>query len=297
MRKLPSFFSLRAFEAAARQGSFALAAQELHLTPSAISHQIRGLETYFGKPLFERLTRRVALTSDGVQLLAGLSRAFDLIESSCADLRLPAETESLAVHSTPSFASQWLGPHLPHFMQQHPLITIRMSSGAEPMDLIQHEEIDIAIAYGAAKARSGVTIEALGTEVIAPLCSPKLLKGNAEIDLNDMTRFTLIDSQLSPVTWKNWFDLHGLTLPERPRLSFDRGALAISAALNGLGVALESTRLAKQEMADGALVQLGKTTFRPLIREMHFVCYRAARMDSGKIKAFRNWLFSQTEIV
>ncbi|PUA17344.1 LysR substrate-binding domain-containing protein [Glaciimonas sp. PCH181] len=297
MRKLPSFSSLRAFESAARQGSFALAAQDLHLTPSAVSHQIRGLEIYFGKPLFERLTRRVELTPDGRQLLAGLSRAFDLIESSCADLSLPEETESLAVHCTPSFASKWLGPHLPHFMQQHPLITIRMSSSADPIDLIQHEEIDIAIAYGAAKERSGVTIEPLGTEVIAPLCSPKLLKGNTGIDLNQMANFTLIDSQLSPVTWQNWFDLHGIKLPERSRLSFDRGSLAISAALNGLGVALESTRLAKQELADGELVQLGKTTFRPMIREMHFVCYRAARANSRKIKAFRDWLFSQTEIV
>lgn len=297
MRKFPSFFSLRAFEAAARQGSFALAAKELHLTPSAISHQVHGLEAYFGKPLFERLTRRVELTPDGKQLLVGLSRAFDLIESSCADLSLPEETESLAVHCTPSFASKWLGPHLPHFMHEHPLITIRMSSSADPIDLIQHEEIDIAIAYGSAKERSGVIIEALGTEVIAPLCSPNLLKGSAEIALNDMTHFTLIDSQLSPVTWKNWFDLHGLTLPDKPRLSFDRGSLAISAALNGLGVSLESTRLAKQEIASGELVQLGKTTFRPLAREMHFVCYRAARRNSRKIKAFRDWLFSQTEIV
>ncbi|KAF3999816.1 LysR substrate-binding domain-containing protein [Glaciimonas immobilis] len=297
MRKLPSFFALRAFESAARQGSFALAAKELHLTPSAISHQVHGLEAYFGKPLFDRLTRRVELTPDGTQLLSGLSRAFDLIESSCADISLPEETESLAVHCTPSFASKWLGPHLPQFMQAFPRITIHMSSSADPIDLIQHEEIDIAIAYGSAKARSGVTIEALGTEVIAPLCSPKLLTGSAEIDINAMTGFTLIDSQLSPVTWQNWFDLHGLTLPDRPRLSFDRGSLAISAALNGLGVSLESTRLARQEIASGELVQLGTTTFRPLIREMHFVCYRAARANSRKIKSFRDWLFIQTDIV
>ncbi|MBC7488919.1 MAG: LysR family transcriptional regulator [Glaciimonas sp.] len=89
-----------------------LVAQELYLTPSAISHQIRGLKKYFKKSLFERLTRRFELTLDGKQLLTGLSRTFDLIESSCADLSLPTETESLAVHSTPSFAAKWLGPHL-----------------------------------------------------------------------------------------------------------------------------------------------------------------------------------------
>ncbi|MGH1571275.1 LysR family transcriptional regulator [Methylobacterium sp. P31] len=151
MRRIPSFPALRAFEAAARLGSFARASAELHLTPSAVSHQIRALERWFGQPLFRRANRQATLTADGQRLLSGLTDAFDAIEAVCAELS-PPPPSSLAVHCTPSFAAKWLGPRLPAFLETHPGIAIRLSTSADPVDLGRREEIDMLIAYGRPRA-------------------------------------------------------------------------------------------------------------------------------------------------
>ncbi|ASU38750.1 LysR family transcriptional regulator [Herbaspirillum sp. meg3] len=294
MRKLPSFFSLRAFEAAARLQSFALASEELHLSPSAISHQVRGLETYFGKSLFTRSFRRVELTADGRRLLDKLSVAFDLMEAACEELGPARRSDALAVHCSPSFAAKWLGPRLPRFMQQYPDINISMSSGAEPMDLLRHEELDLTIAYGNAPTRAGIVSEAIGSETIVPLCSPALLHDRAVPALTDIAAMTLIQSTLNPVRWSDWFALNGMKLPPgRPMPSFDRASLALAAAVNQVGIALESTRLAEQEIANGELVPLSGGTLKSVWRETHFLSYREAEKNSKNIVRFRDWLFSQ----
>lgn len=292
MRKLPSFFALRAFEAAARLESFALASEELHLTPSAISHQIRGLEDYFGLPLFMRRHRGVALTPDGARLAGQLFDAFDAIESACADLRPTQGAQTLSVHCSPSFATQWLGPRLPRFMATHPDIDLSVSSGAEPADLLRHPDLDITIAYGTPLRSQGVVTEALGAEEIAPLCAPDLFDG--EPTAEQLAQSALIDSRLNPVRWRDWFALNGAALPlRRKRPSFDRASLAIAAAVDGLGVALESTRLAAQELERGDLVIVGAGRFAPVLRETHFLSWRTVDRRMPKIVRFRAWLLSE----
>ena len=295
MRRIPSFSLLRAFEAAARLESFTLAAVELHLTQSAISHQVRGLETYFGRPLFNRRNRRVELTSEGKRLLESLSRVFDAIQAACNEVALAPQAEVLAVHSAPSFAAKWLGPRLPDFTRAYPDITIRLTSGAEPRDLTREREIDVAISYGAAVERAGMLSVALGTERIVPLCSPELLKGDVPVH-ELLSSLVLIDSQLSRVTWPNWFALNQLALPERPRPSFDRAALAISAAVDGTGVAMESLRLAEREIARGELVELGAGIFESLALETHFVSCRTDERQLKKVRLFREWLFEASGV-
>ncbi|MBV8624749.1 MAG: LysR family transcriptional regulator [Herbaspirillum sp.] len=290
MRKLPSFFSLRAFEAAARLGSFTLAAQELHLTTSAISHQVRSLEEWCGKELFVRQTRRVTLTMQGQLLLGKLTPAFDAIEDACAVFRQADEQAVLAVHCAPSFASKWLSPRLGQFMQAHPAITLQMSSSAEPVDLQRDGAIDVDIAYGAPPHRDGVIVEALGMEPTVPLCSPALLQRHAIHGPLDLLELTLIESKLNPVRWKDWFDLHGVRLPPRAHPSFDRGSLAVAAAVDGLGVALETARFAETELARGDLVRLDETVFKSIHREMHFLCYRRGDAGMRAVKAFREWI-------
>ena len=295
MRKLPSFFALRAFEAAARLESFALAADELHLTPSAISHQIRGLEDYFGLPLFLRRHRGVALTADGTRLAAQLFDAFDAIESACADLRPADSARTLAVHSSPSFATQWLGPRLPRFMAAHPDIDLSMSSSADPVDLLRHADIDIVIAYGAPLRSHGVSTEALGMEEIAPLCAPHWFKD--EPDIETLAQSVLIDSRLNPVRWRDWLMLNGAARAEkRSRPSFDRASLAIAAAVDGLGVALESTRLAEQELQRGTLIVPSLGSYVPVLRETHFLSYRTADRRVPNIVQFRAWLFAEAGV-
>lgn len=293
MRRLPPFSALRAFEAAARLGGFAAASAELCQTPSAISHQVRALEAWFERPLFVRSVRRVTLTDDGQRLLRELSTAFDQIEDACNALRPSAARSSLEVHCAPSFASKWLGPRLSGFLQAHPSITIRLSSSAEAVDLKSHDEIDVDIAYGTPAAHAGVVVEQLGVESILPLASPRLFQGSVPTRPRDLAGCRLIDSQLNPVQWSDWCKLNGLKLPPNARPSFDRGSLAVAAAADGLGIALETTRFAESELARGELVAIDGPAFRRIERATHFLCYRKTDEARGPIAAFRGWLIGE----
>lgn len=289
MRRVPNFVLLRAFEAAARLQSFALAAQELHLTPSAISHQVKELEQYFGRTLFLRRHRRVEPTPEATRLLESLSRVFDVVEAACAEVALAPQAQVLALHCAPSFAAKWLGPRLSDFTQAHPRITIRLTTGAEPLDLTRANEIDVAVSYGSALERAGMRTIALGREPILPLCAPELAQSKLPVR-ELISRLTLIDSQLSRVTWSDWFGANGLRLPDTPRPSFDRAAMAIAAAVDGMGVVLESARLAAREIGRGELVELGHGEFPEVQRETHFLSYRASEARQEKVGAFISWL-------
>lgn len=292
VRKIPNFVLLRAFEAAARLQSFSLAAHELHLSPSAISHQVRELEEGLGRLLFVRSHRRVELTAEGRRLAESLTRVLDALESCCSEVTLAPSGQVLSVYCAPSFAAKWLGPRLPAFTQENPGVTIRLTSGAEPMDLTQAREVDIAITYGHALNRPGVDVIALGKERIAPLGAPTL-KDRSKTWQEQMGAVTLIESQLSQVTWRDWFTLNDLVMPQRPHQSFDRGALAISAAVDGMGVALETTRFAERELSRGELIVMGAGVFRPVEREMHFLSQRANEKHLDKVQCFREWLLYQ----
>ncbi len=292
MRRIPNFVLLRAFESAARLSSFTSAALELSLTPSAISHQVRELEEVFGKSLFRRLHRRVELTPEGVRLADGLTRVMDALEATCGEVALAPTGQVLSLHCSPSFAAKWLSPRLTNFTSRYPDVTIRLTSGAEPVDLLRARETDMAISYGAAVQRPGLEVIPLGKEFIVPLCSPSVVAdGRNTREL--LSEFTLIDSQLSRVTWRDWFAKNGFQTAPRVRQSFDRAALAISAAVDGLGITLESTRFAEKELARGELVELGSGEFPRESRETHFLSLRAEERDSAKIQAFREWLLSE----
>lgn len=293
MRRIPSFPSLRAFEAAARLGSFARASEELCLTPSAVSHQVRALERHLGRALFRRENRQANLTADGERLLAGLSRAFDGIEAACAEL-MPASGTALSVHCTPSFATKWLGPRLPGFVEANPAIAIRLSSGAEPLDLMRHGEVDVLIAYGRPPRGPGLRVEALGPEEIAALCRPELAKEAADLSAAAIARLTWLESSFSPVRWADWFAHNGLSPPRaRGGPAFDRGSLVISAAVQGLGVALETLRFAQREVGAGELVRLGEGRCEGIRQELHFLCWRARDDDVPAIRRFRDWILAE----
>ena len=293
MRRLPPLPALRAFEAAARLGSFAAAAAELNLTPSAISHQVRALESWFERPLFVRSPRRVVLTPEGQRLLAEVTRAFDLLHASCAELRPPEQRRELAVHCAPSFAAKFLSPRIAQFMQSHPAITLRLTSGPEPPDLRRDTGLQLGITYGAPPERAAVQVQGLGPERIAPMCSPRLVPARRPQSPQDVVRLPLIESKLNPVHWADWCRLNRVRLPEAPRPSFDRGSLAIAAAVDGVGVVLETVRFAQAELARGELVLLDGPAFHRIEQETHFICWRRAEGDHPVLLAFREWLMEQ----
>jgi len=285
MRTMPSLSQLRVFEAAARRGSFALAAEELHLTASAISHQVRALESHLGRPLFERRHRGVTLTAEGERLHDSLARAFDAIEAACAEVRLPAHEQVVAVHCAPSLALKWLGPRLRALAEAHPEVHVRLSTGADVPDLAVVREVDLVLAYADGRARPGVEVTPLGDEEIAPLAAPALLRrfaaaGDPPDPAALVQRLPLIDATLSPLPWSRWFALQGLA------------AMAIAAAADGLGVALESTRLAARELERGELVVVGAGALRPVRQPVHFLHRRPGRARPV-VQAFADWVMGQ----
>jgi LysR family transcriptional regulator, glycine cleavage system transcriptional activator len=295
MRLLPNLSQLRTFEAAARLESFALAAHELSVTPSAVSHQIKELEQHFGRPLFLRANRQVKVSHEGRRLQATLSRVFDALAAACAEVSLPEDEQVLAVHCAPSFAVKWLGPRLQAFLDQAPAVTLRLTTGAEALDLRAAREVDLDIGYGYVRSSPGVLVTPLGQEHIAPLVSPRLLMPGLT-PAETLAQLTLIDSSLSPVTWQDWFALQRLPFPGASRPSFDRAALAIAAATDGMGVALESTTLADKELARGNLVILGEGTFKPIRQATHFLCQRSDERQRPAIQAFVLWLQAELHV-
>lgn len=211
-------------------------------------------------------------------------------------MALAPQAEVLAVHSAPSFAAKWLGLRLPGFTLAHLDITIRLISGAEPLDLTREREVDVAISYGAVMERAGMLSVALGVERIVPLCSPDLIKDDLPIH-QLLCNLVLIDSQLNSVTWPKWFALNNFILPARPRPSFDRAALAIPAAVDGTGVAMESICLAEREVSRGELVELGPDIFEPLAVETHFVSCRTGELQMKKVRVLRGWLFKVAGVI
>ena len=297
VQQTPSLYSLRAFEAAARLGSFARASEELHLTPSAVSHQVRALERHFGRALFVRSSRQVSLTPDGERLLAALSKAFGTIKAICAELSPRTRTQDLSVHCTPSIAAKWLGPRLPGFIAKHPAVNIRLSSSAERQDLMRQEEIDVVIAYGTAPNSPGLVTRSLGHEEIAAICSPGFARANRAVKAKDFERVVRLESSFSPVRWADWFALNGLVMPNsRTGPSFDRGSLVVAAAVQGLGVALETLRFARTEIDTGSLIRFGGERYRSIQREMHFLCYRTRDRDAPKIRRFCEWILSEAAV-
>lgn len=292
---MPNYVLLRAFEAAARLESFTLAAKELHLTQSAISHQIKELEEYFGKPLFFRKNRKVEPTSEGRRLLESLSRIFDVIEAACNEVTLAPNSQVLALHCSPSFAAKWLSPRLPEFIKANPDITIRMTSGAEPIDLLRNQEIDVAISYQFTPTGPGITSVSLGEEKIIPMCSPDLIDPTVSVE-ELMSKLTLIESSLNLHTWERWFEINHLKNPSSRKMSFDRAALSISAAVDGIGAVLESVRFAERELSRGELVEIGQQIFLPTTDRTHFLSYRSNTKNSQKIKLFNEWIFSKAGV-
>ncbi len=267
------------------------------MTASAISHQVRALEDYFGRALFEVGSRPKMLTDDGARLSASLVHAFDAMETACAEVTPRTSASMLSVHCAPSFAAKWLGPRLAGFMRRHPSISIRMSSGAGTYDLIRNEATDVAIVYGDLPVGAGMASDSLGEEVVTAVCAPALAEQLPDYSRRSIKALPLIESSVSPIRWADWFVVNGLGQhPQVPTTGFDRGALAISAAVQGMGVALESERFIEAELASGQLVILGGGQFRAINRVLHRVLTRTGAHVPPRVRVFKSWLLEEVGI-
>lgn len=293
-RRLPPLLSLRAFEAAAAHLSFQRAAQELSVTPSAISHQVRALEESLGQPLFRRLTRQLALTRAGQRLFDDLRTGFDLLEVGVDRLRRPSASQAVTLSTNTAFAARWVLPRMDAFRKACPGVELRLHASDALVDLARGEA-DIAVRSGNGNW-PGLVSRALMPERYAPLCSPMLgLKAAADLPKHRLIHCDWQPQALAPAVWPRWFREAGIA-PPRGRamkasgLSFSDETHAMLAALAGHGVALLSLTLSAEELRSGALVQ----PFGPALDTgSYFLAVANGREDEPAIRAVWEWIASQ----
>lgn len=290
MPTLPPIVNLQAFEAVARRRSFALAAAELNLTASAISHQVSRLEAQLDIRLFERSAHGVRLSPAGEHYLMHVGAALNAIATATDDLRHGIRN-SLYVHTAPSIASLWLMPRLHRFAQAYPEISLNLSAAHTPSDFALGQA-DIDIRYGIPQW-GDLVVEPLFEEAIVPLASPAFIKAHKLKRAEQLLGLPLIQSNVSIVQWSDWFGRFAkVRAPDRFSLRFDRAQMSLDAATQGLGVALESAVNAGGHLADGRL----KAPFgmdQAVRVKAHFAVYPERHAKRPAVEAFLSWLHSE----
>jgi LysR family transcriptional regulator, glycine cleavage system transcriptional activator len=290
--RLPPLTAVRYFEAAARHLSFTKAAQELHVTHSAISHQIKALEEWLGVPLFRRLNRSLMLTEAGQAYARPVREVLEKLGEASRALRSREQTGTLTVSVMPSFAAKFLVPRLGAFRRAHPDIDVRISASERLVDFAR-EDVDIAVRSGRGNW-PGLRVDWLVRENLFPVCSPKLLSGPIPLKSPaDLLQHTLMhDSDWPDSMWQRWLGVAGVKADQRkPSLSFNYSNLMIQAAIDGLGVALAQEALVRDDLASGRLV-------KPFDIDMpsdyaNYVVTPEAAAERPKVKAFREWLLAE----
>lgn len=283
--------SIRAFEAAARTTSFRRAADELNLSPSAVSHAIRKLESALGETLFKRDTRTVSLTPAGEAFMVHVSAAFEELRKGVAVVARRGP-QILRLHAAPSFATKWLSPRIPDFLAREPGIEVRLAVNTDYARFV-NDDFDADIVYGVPRVEAAEHVP-LGEEVVTPLCTPAMAADIREP--KDLFRKALIRSEVKRIQWHHWFTANALEPPGSYGMRFDRSFLAIAAAEDGLGIALESTRLAERELARGTLVAPLLGLSREVRYVGHYLAFPRINQKKRVVRAFAEWLLAALEI-
>ena len=308
--RLPPLNALRAFEAAARHLSFKKASEELAVTPTAISHQIRGLEDYLGFALFHRLTRALDLTSEGRAMLPKVREGLECFAASIESTQRREGGGRLVVSAPPAFASRWLIGHLPGFTARHPEIQLNLRASLKAIDPpdaaavsgfdvidVRDDESELFIRYGRGRY-AGCRVDRLFSPAYTAVCSPRLLTGmrplNVPADLryHDLLHDDTIPEQMDRPTWAEWLQLAGVDgLDDHAGTHFSDSGLALTAVIDGLGIALASKPLVGAEVAAGRLV----IPFDIVVRrpQAYYLVTPEAIVERPVIRAFSQWLLEE----
>src|ERR1043166_228438 len=292
--RLPSLNGLRAFEAAARHMSFTLAASELNVTQTAISHQIRRLEEELGVRLFVRQNRTLSLPPEAKEYLPGIRAAFNDLRLATDRLLRKDDGNVLTVSTLASLAAKWLLPRLSDFQEKHPGIDVRITTSTALVDF-KRESVDVAIRYGRGQW-PGLRADWLMADKMFPVCSPELLKGRKPLQKpEDLADHVLLHSSAgNDDDWRLWLTAAGLPpdLSKQPGVTFDMVFMTIQAAIDGQGVAMGRTSYVQDDIAKGRLVVPFEIQL-PVDAGFYLVSPEV-KADSPKLSAFRQWL---TEVV
>lgn len=296
--------ALNSFEVAARHESFSKAAEELNVTPAAVSQQIRTLEELLGVQLFHRLNRGLALTSAGKSGLSTLQDGFRHVNDAVDQIRSEPTRESLDVWMAPSFASKWLMPRMRRFVELHPTIDLRISSSAELVDnkattpaltedILRTNDIDIAIRFGRGQY-PGCQVDHLMNVTALPLCSPQLLQDrhNPLTIPEHLNHHTLLHDETQyegRPSWSSWLKAVGIdTVDGSSGVRFNRGSLALDAAVDAQGVVLSLYQLASNDLKKGSLVIPFEHAVE--LAQAYYVVSLKQATNTEHIRAFKLWL-------
>jgi len=305
------FNALHAFVVAARLGSFSKAAEELHVTPAAVSQQIRLLEDLLGVQLFHRLHRGLTLTDDGKAGLDKMQDGFDHLYEAVNQIKGGQGKQELNIWTSPSFASKWLMPRMHRFREANPAIDLRISGSARLIDsdntapslsaeTLKANNIDVAIRFGSGNY-PGCEVDRIMEVDAITLCSPALLQNKDAPPLKDpkdLIHHTLLHDE-SPYEgrpqWKSWFKNAGLeSVVCQRNLYFNSVLLALAAAVEGQGVVLTLDKLSQYDIDKGQLVRVFNMPME-VIHGYHIVSLAGAQSDSC-VQAFKQWLIEEVSM-
>lgn len=310
-RNLPSLSSVRSFEAAARHGSFTLAADELAVTQSAVSLQVRKLEAYLGKKLFVRQSRKVELTADGIQYFEACRRVLSDLENATRQMLDRDRNEVLIVSTIPTIGQLWLMPRLASFTSTHRHIEVRVVSDIRPLDM-QADGVDIAIRVGPLAGRhyprglpgidltlvqrwDGICADYLFDDVLVPVMSRRLYEQGGPVEsLADLTAFQLIHTASRPNAWRDWLRAQGGSLPaRRPGLDVGHFYIALRAAQEHKGVALVPDVLIDGYPGRGELVVPYRPERPVKSAGEYYLLAEAVSLERPAIQTFRAWVLAE----
>lgn len=276
--------------------SFAQAAAELHVTPAALSYQIKSLEEHLGAPLFRRLNRAVELTEIGEMLSKGVGPAFAALQGSWRRARDRVASPLLVVTAGPAFTAKWLAPRLYAFAMDHPEIELRLTASLKLMDL-DRDDVDVAIRFGPEPHLPGHFVEPIMDEWVTPMMRPRLaaemsdpeaIKKLVHLHQEDLARIE------PDVSWSRWYDATGLSAPTDGGPRFSQADHAIDAATAGAGVVLGRVSLALRDLQEGRLVAPFDTALT-MASKTRFICTETA-IERPAVRAFYDWIVAETRI-
>jgi DNA-binding transcriptional LysR family regulator len=285
--------SIVVFHAAARCGSISKAADELSVTPSAVTQQIQSLELQLGVTLMNKMGRGVVLTEAGERYFEMIADEIEKIADATNTIRGHRTVTTLNIRATPTLSNKWLLPRLRSFLDAHPEIELRVDGTNEPTDF-NRELVDVEIRHGDGRW-PGLFVEGLVEESFIPVSSPQLAPAGS-LACKDVTRYRLIHSVKSQAQWPRWLKEAGVSHDFRwARVMFDRSHMAIDAASDGIGIALESELMMWRELADGHLICPVADPPRITLTTQWIVCPRD-HLRHKKVRVFLEWLRSERDV-
>jgi LysR family transcriptional regulator, glycine cleavage system transcriptional activator len=308
-RRLPPLNSLRAFEAAARLSSFAAAANELHVTPAAISHQVKALEELLGVKLFRRRASGLELTHAGRVCQPRLREGFDRLAEAVEQIRATGAPGTLSVDAAPTFAAKWLAPRLHRFVATHRGLDVRINARTRLIDVPQAnggadegrpgvpaEDADLSIRFGSGDY-PGMRVDRLLAVSVTPMCSPQLIKGERVLhEPRDLRNHVLIHDNVPSddgrPLWQVWLEAAGVDGVDFAHgTRFNHASLALDAAADGVGVALGMPQIAAFDLAVGRLV--APFALRLPLASSYYLVSPGERSDRTEVAAFRRWILDE----